>query len=111
MQILDSEFRVARRSLLQACVNKWRVQFSNAITKQHEEKQQKNKQSQERKRKRTLHTNQRNRQQLQDEVIKAKIVGNYYMVCVMSNPNPHYTCARTKTCTQKHAHTCARTKI
>ena len=81
LQILESDCRVVRRNLLETCVEKWRVQFRHAAAKQHEGKLKKDKETQSRKRKRTLSTNQRTRQTLQDEVAKAKILGNYYMVC------------------------------
>ena len=81
MQIFESKFRVVKRSLVEACVRKWQVQFYDSDTKQKQGKLENTKQAKARKRKRTLDTNQRNRKALQEEVVKAKGLGNYYMVC------------------------------
>ena len=80
LQIFESDFRVAKRSLLEACVKQWQKQYHDAITRQSEEQLENTIQAQTRKRKRTLFTNQRNRQALKEEVSKAKVLGNYYLV-------------------------------
>ena len=73
-----------KRSLLEGCVKQWQVQYHDSVTKQNQEKLENTEQAKSRKRKRTLHTNQRNRQALKEEVAKAKVLGNYYMVCDLS---------------------------
>jgi len=78
--IFESDFRVVKRSLLEACVKQWQVQYHNAVAQQKQERLESDKQARTRKRKRTLLTNQRKRKALQEEVVKAQVLDNYYMV-------------------------------